>query len=172
MLIDAASVGSPLRCSFVVSGFVFLMTSTVTSRRCLPRHPGSRWRVLEALTDRVLTTDLLGESEGEYDIVVGFVERLHGFTGDGHRPPPAHLTLAFPFPARGRAAGQPGWSACSSGCSCAVRSRWSNRARERHGEGRLGGERSDEAFGEDTGSRLVCCERQVRMPKARSEEMP
>lgn len=80
MLIDAASIGSPLRCSFVVSGSVFLMTSTVTSRRCLPRHPGSRWRVLEALTDRVLTTALLGESEGESDIVVGFVTRRHEFT--------------------------------------------------------------------------------------------
>ncbi len=80
MLIDAASIGSPLRCSFVVSGSDFLMTSTVTSRRCLPRHPGSRWRVLEALTDRVLTTDLLGESEGEHEVVVGFVKRRHGFT--------------------------------------------------------------------------------------------
>ncbi len=80
MLIDAASIGSPLRCSFVVSGSVFLMTSTVTSRRCLPRHPDPRWRVLEALTDRVLTTDLPGESEGEYEIVVGFVTRRHGCT--------------------------------------------------------------------------------------------
>ena len=80
MLIDAASIGSPLRCSFVVSGSVFLMTSTVTSRRCLPRHPGSRWRVLEALTDRVLTTALPGESEGESEIVVGFITRRHGFT--------------------------------------------------------------------------------------------
>ena len=79
MLIDAASIGSRLRCSFVVSGSVFLMTGTVTSRRCLRRHPDSRWRVLEALTDRVLTTDLLGESEGECEIVVGFVKRRRGF---------------------------------------------------------------------------------------------
>ncbi|MFE5704207.1 hypothetical protein [Rhodococcus koreensis] len=59
--------------------------------------------MLEALTDRVLTTDILGESEGEREVVVGFVKRRHGFTRDGHRPPSAHLTLAFPSPPVGPA---------------------------------------------------------------------
>lgn len=80
MLIDVASLGSPLRCSFVVSESSFLLTSAVASRRSLFLASGSRGRVLEGLTDRVLTTDLLGESEGEREVVVGFVKRRHGFT--------------------------------------------------------------------------------------------
>lgn len=47
MLIDAAAIGSPLRCSFVVSGAAFLLTSTVTSRRGLlgtPVRGGGCWR--------------------------------------------------------------------------------------------------------------------------------
>lgn len=80
MLTDVASIGSALRCSFVVSGSAFLLTCAVTSRLCLPQQPDSRWRVLDALTDRVLTTDLAGESEGEREVVVGFVKQRHRFT--------------------------------------------------------------------------------------------
>ncbi len=77
-LIDAATLGSPLRCSFEVSGSAFLLTTAVTSHRGLPRYPGARWRSLEALTDRVLTTDLLGESSGEHEVVVAFIKQRRG----------------------------------------------------------------------------------------------
>ncbi|MFF2115478.1 anti-sigma factor [Rhodococcus koreensis] len=79
-LIDAATHGSPLRCSFEVSGSAFLLTTAVTSRRGLPRYPGARWRSLEAVTDRVLTTDLLGEKSGEREVVVAFIKHHHGHT--------------------------------------------------------------------------------------------
>jgi serine/threonine-protein kinase RsbW len=37
--------------------------------------------VLEAVTDRVLTTDLVGESAGEREVVVGFIkQRQQRFT--------------------------------------------------------------------------------------------
>ena len=79
ILIDVASFGSPLHCSFVETESALFVTSTVTSHRGIVRHPGVRWRVLEALTDRLLITDLLGESEGEREVVVGFVKHRHGF---------------------------------------------------------------------------------------------
>ncbi|MFE7421804.1 anti-sigma factor [Rhodococcus sp. NPDC057529] len=79
-LIDAATLGSALRCSFVVSGSAFLLTSAVTSRRGLSRYPGARWRSLAAVTDRVLTTDLLGEKSGEREVVVAFIKQRRGHT--------------------------------------------------------------------------------------------
>jgi hypothetical protein len=42
----------------------------------------------------------------------------------------------------------------------------------RRGQGHLGGKGVDEAFGEDAEFGVICCEREVRMPKARSEETP
>ncbi|MDF3312975.1 anti-sigma factor [Rhodococcus sp. T2V] len=76
-LIGAATLGSSLRCSFEVSGFAFLLTTAVTSRRGLPRYPGARWRSLDAVTDRVLTTDLLGATAGEREVVVAFIKYHH-----------------------------------------------------------------------------------------------